>query len=279
MAAAAAGKEEEELTSAPWGPVGRSFVLGATALVAQVYLDVFNTTKVHNVKKLYEHLYTRPKGEGLLTVSNHISTVDDPSLFCAFLPLSFFFTEHEHERTRWTMCAKEFCFKNAVLSAYFQNGKVLPIERGLGLGQPTVSALTHKLSQGDWVHIFPEGKISRTQKLGPMKWGTAKILCEGEVDKADPIVLPFYHKGLDKVLPIGSKVPRVGQKNTVVVGEPVEFGDLLQRCKKNHQKRKESKGGEDSRLEQREKQYYREIMDKIGKSLLGLEKECESLHK
>ena len=118
------------LTSAPWGPKGRSFVLGATALLAQLYLEGFNTTKVHNASALYHSLYCRSRNRGLLTVSNHISTVDDPSLFCALLPLSFFLTEHHHEKTRWTMCAREFCFKSSALSTYFQNGKVLPIDRG-----------------------------------------------------------------------------------------------------------------------------------------------------
>ena len=127
---AAADEEFRSLTSAPWGPWGRSLVLGATALVAQVYLEVLNTTKIYNVSQLYKHLYLRDEKRGLLTLSNHISTVDDPSIFCAFLPLSFFLSEHEHKRNRWTMCAKEFCFKSAALGTYFQNGKVLPIERG-----------------------------------------------------------------------------------------------------------------------------------------------------
>ena len=126
-----------------------------------------------------QNVYLRDRKQGLLTVSNHISTVDDPSLFCTMLPLSFFLTEHSHLRNRWTMCAKEFCFKYEMLGQYFQNGKVLPIERGQGLEQPAMKAMTQKLASGDWIHVFPEGKVSKTQTLGPMKWGTAKILCDG----------------------------------------------------------------------------------------------------
>ena len=105
--------------------------------------------------------------------------MDDPSIFCAMLPLSFFLTEDSHEKNRWTMCAKEFCFRSQVLGQYFQNGKVLPIERGQGLDQPAMKAVTQRLTLGDWVHIFPEGKLSKTATLGSMKWGTAKILCDG----------------------------------------------------------------------------------------------------
>ena len=272
----AAEREEEVLTGAPWGLRGRSLVLGTTAFVAQVYLEVLNSTKVLHASRLYRELYSREDSRGMLTVCNHISTVDDPSLFCAMLPISFFLTEHDHGGNRWTMCAKEFCFKNAALGTYFQNGKVLPIERGQGLSQPTVAALTRRLSIGDWVHVFPEGKISRTQKLGPMKWGTAKILCEGDPSKPDPVVVPFYHKGLDKILPPGSKVPGVGHKNTVVVGKPIDFGSLLLECKRNH-RRKRADGG-DAALREREKGYYKRIMGKIEGSLLDLEKECEREH-
>jgi len=267
------------LTSAPWGPKGRSFVLGATALVAQVYLDVLNSTKIYNVSRFYKSLYCRDtRGQGLLTVSNHISTVDDPSLFCALLPLSFFLTEHDHGKNRWTMCAKEFCFKTKALGTYFQNGKVLPIERGKGMGQPTMGAMTERLSRGDWVHVFPEGKISKDQKLGPMKFGTAKILCEGSPGAADPVVLPFYHRGLEKVMPIGTKIPRVGHNTTVVVGRPIDFGNLILECKKNHQKTAQGGTKENSGSQKERKMYYKEIMAKIEQSLLDLERECENLH-
>lgn len=43
------------------------------------------------------------------------STLDDPALFSAILPLSYFFTEHQHGGMRWTLCAKELCYKNALL--------------------------------------------------------------------------------------------------------------------------------------------------------------------
>ena len=140
-------------------------------------------------------------------------------------------------------------------------------------------ALTARLSAGDWVHVFPEGKISKTQKLGSMKWGTAKILCEGDPGSSEPIVLPFYHKGLEKVMPIGTKIPRIGHKNTVVVGRPVDFGDLLLRCRRNHQnKSRREAEGKGAKHEEEKKKYYRDIMGKIEQSLLDLEKECEGLH-
>lgn len=85
----------------------------------------------------------------------------------------------------------------------------------------------------------------------------------------DPVVLPFYHKGLEKILPPGSKIPGVGRKNTILVGKPIDFGDLLLKCKSSHRQKEE---------EEERKKYYREIMSKIEQSLKELEAECRQLH-
>mmetsp|Transcript_725 Transcript_725/g.1686 ORF Transcript_725/g.1686 Transcript_725/m.1686 type:complete len:265 (-) Transcript_725:97-891(-) len=253
--------EMDELTKPPWGMCGRNATLGITTVIGHIYLRWLNTTKVYDVSNLYKALYYRHEKQGLMTVSNHISTVDDPSIFGTFLPLRFFFTESEHGKNRWTMCAREMCFTNRILSDYFRSGKVLPVNRGEGLHQPALDTMARKLNEGDWVHVFPEGKLSKTGKLAKMKWGSAKILCETE---NDPVILPFYHTGLREILPIGSVVPRVGKKNTVVVGDPVDLKDLLVKCRKTQKK---DRG-----------KVYSEIMVEIEKSLKKLETECEKLH-
>ena len=245
-------------------------MLGVTSIVSHVYLELLNSTRVYNLSTMYEGIFLRGEKRGLLTVCNHISTVDDPSIFATFLPLSFFFTESSHRRNRWTMCAKEMCFKNRILSDYFQNGKVLPIERGKGLDQPTIAAMAEKLDSGDWVHIFPEGKISTTGRMreGRMKWGAAKILCDGSEGKPAPVVIPYYHLGLQNVMPLGTMIPRVGHKNTVVVGDPVDLKALLDEC------RGKTAG---MKAEQKER-VYTSIMQRIEQSLRDLEGECQRLH-
>lgn len=64
--------------------------------------------------------------------STRCSTADDPMLFCSMLPASFFFTEHRHLGNRWSLCAKEICYRNPLLGAFFQSGKTLPIQVGSG---------------------------------------------------------------------------------------------------------------------------------------------------
>ena len=43
------------------------------------------------------------------------STVDDPFVFGALIPFSYISTEHRHQGVRWSLCAKEICFKHRLL--------------------------------------------------------------------------------------------------------------------------------------------------------------------
>lgn len=104
------------------------------------------------------------------------STIDDPTLHCALLPASFFFTEHRHRKNRWVTCAEEMCFRNEFLRSvqiplrglkvhpsflrqFFMTGKTLPVKRGGGVNQPVMIKLAQMIKKGGWVHIFPEGNV------------------------------------------------------------------------------------------------------------------------
>ena len=41
-----------------------------------------------------------------------------------------------------------------------------------------------------------------------------------------PHVVPITLDGLDRVLPIGSRLPRIGQRVSIYVGRPVPYDDL-----------------------------------------------------
>jgi monolysocardiolipin acyltransferase len=66
-----------------------------------------------------------------------------------------------------------------VCRAFFQSGKVLPVIRGAGLDQPSLSVMARRLgTRNDWLHIFPEGRISYDGKLSELRWGIGKMVCE-----------------------------------------------------------------------------------------------------
>ena len=61
---------------------------------------------------------------------------------------------------------------------FFLNGKTLPIERGEGLQQPIMATAARRVAMGDWLHIFPEGRVNYSGRLGACKWGVGKLICD-----------------------------------------------------------------------------------------------------
>ncbi|EPS68459.1 hypothetical protein M569_06310, partial [Genlisea aurea] len=42
-----------------------------------------------------------------------------------------------------------------------------------------------------------------------------------------PLVVPFVHTGMQDVMPIGAKFPKIGKTITVLVGDPIDFEDII----------------------------------------------------
>lgn len=222
---------EEPITSPPWGEFGRVFTLAIVSLTGKFVLNWWNSTKISNQSTLLKLLQQRDKGLGLITVSNHTSTIDDPFVLSALVPWSYFLTEHQHHGIRWALCAREICYINPFLGQFFQSGKTLAIERGKGLNQPVMRVAAQRVAQGDWLHVFPEGRVGYAGSMGPFKWGIGKIVCDSiRSGQRLPLILPFYHSGLANVLPKGSVLPRPGNEITINVGSLIDVSDLAPQC-------------------------------------------------
>ena len=212
------------LLASPWGPLGRSLALTVVAAACKAVLLAGNTFEVRDGAAATEEkdgggagskseasaaaarerflslAVARPPGRGLLSVSNHTSTLDDPALFAAMLPLSLFATDPlggggERKSSsagegagagagsdkndfsvgggrsvRWSLCASDICFnKGKLISDFFLAGKTLPVERGgnKGVTQPATEAAAEVLKGGGWVHVFPEGRVEPSGRLPP----------------------------------------------------------------------------------------------------------------
>ncbi|KAK9837621.1 hypothetical protein WJX74_001596 [Apatococcus lobatus] len=221
----------DPVTQPPWGQIGRNFTLGMVSLAGKFVLQVCNRMDIKDHARLTQLVMHRPPGTGLITVSNHASTFDDPGLLSALLPWHYFWSEGQHGGVRWSLCARDICFRGWFLSQFFLNGKVLPIDRGGGMQQPIMNVAARQVQRGKWLHVFPEGKLFVDGSMGPFKWGIGKMVCDSmEHGRRQPVILPLFHSGMGRVLPKGSVVPRVGHEVTVLVGEPIDLSDITCRC-------------------------------------------------
>jgi 1-acyl-sn-glycerol-3-phosphate acyltransferase len=79
------------------------------------------------------------------------------------------------------------------------------------------------LKQGGTVHVFPEGTRTRSGDLGKGKIGVGRMVRETGAK-----VIPCYHSGLNQVLPIGHKIPRIGKRVRIHVGKVMSFDEFME---------------------------------------------------
>ena len=153
---------------------------------------------------------------GVLSFSNHVSLFDDPLLISNL-------GKTRYRDVRWIQADHLNFFSSRLKGLLFSCGKCVPIVRGGGLEQPGFSFLLERLRAGDWVHIFPEGGRTRDRDARlqtPFKLGIGRLLAE-----ATPVTIPFYHRGMHELLPIGGKLPRLAKQVTVWFGEPTRINE------------------------------------------------------
>ncbi|KAF9047161.1 hypothetical protein BDZ89DRAFT_1007320 [Hymenopellis radicata] len=176
----------------------------------------------------------RNNGQGVVTVGNHISTLDDPVTW-GILPARTYLSSR---MTRWTLGASEVMFTNPVMSYFFRQGQVLETFRGMGIFQRSVDAAIDLLNQGEWIHLYGEGKINqpatyKTDESGKgylprFKWGVGRIISS---PTTIPTVIPMWLTGFDTLMPEGRPfpynfLPRVGARMSVTFGTPIPGSEI-----------------------------------------------------
>ncbi len=184
-------------------------IIGFLTPMIQVFMKIFNRTRIAG-KSNIENL--KP---GWVLASNHLTMLDDLFiepliLFPNSLRGYAYFSFHAPEKTNF--------YKNKWMSWFMRQVKSIPLERGKGMNQEGMMRLSDAVKNGGILHIYPEGTRSRTGKIGEPKPGIGKIICETSAP-----VVPVYYQGIEKILPIGSKFPRLGKDVVISIGKPIYF--------------------------------------------------------
>ncbi|KAG2013359.1 tafazzin-PC [Coprinopsis cinerea AmutBmut pab1-1] len=209
-----------------------SLTVASVGLTCKSFLNLgFCSIQVNGLNILLDALNhpERRNDRGLVTVSNHISTLDDP-LTWGILPARCYFSSRT---TRWALGASDIIFTNPVFSSFFRLGQTLETFRGQGIYQESVNTAIQKLNEGSWVHLFGEGKVNQPDSytidpegyahIPRFKWGVGRIVMESS---NLPVVIPMWLSGYDKLMPEGRPfprkyLPRLGVRLSVTFGEPI----------------------------------------------------------
>lgn len=118
-------------------------------------LTVRNHTHYFGIQNLRKCL-NRPEGVGMLTVSNHVTTIDSASLPSPLVH----FKDMLNPRNcgYWNLAREDQTHNKLPVSMICSLCKIMPIHRGGGVHQIGLTNFIQRIKCGEWCHIFPEGR-------------------------------------------------------------------------------------------------------------------------
>ncbi|XP_066157614.1 tafazzin [Euwallacea fornicatus] len=240
-----------------WWRLASTLTMVAVGLFSKVLIKLLNKSKIHNRHVMANLLNHRDPSRPLVTVSNHHSCFDDPGIW-GTLKLRHLLCP---SKMRWSLAAHDICFTCAPHSYFFSLGKCVPVIRGAGVYQDAVDFMIEKLAKGEWVHVFPEGKVNMTKECLRLKWGVGRMILESPVP---PIVVPIWHIGMDDVLPNEPPyVLRLRKNLTFNYGDPIDMTEMVKALKAANATEEEAR---------------KQITDFLQDRLQQLRRETEALH-
>lgn len=151
-----------------------------------------------------------PKSGGAILASNHLSFIDS-----VFLPLVI-------DRRIYFLAKSDYFvgrgLKGWAIKNFLMGTGMLPIDRSGGkASEASLNTGLKVLAHGDVLGIYPEGTRSPDGKLYRGRTGVARMILEAQVP-----VVPVAMVDTEKVMPIGSKLPKV-RRIGIIFGEPLDF--------------------------------------------------------
>ena len=151
-----------------------------------------------------------PRTGPVIVVCNHLSFVDS-----IFLPLMI--------DRQMAFLAKSDYFtgkglKGWLIRFFMTSAGQLPIDRTGGkASEASLNAGLQILAEGGVLAIYPEGTRSPDGRMYRGRTGVARLILEAHVP-----VIPAAVIGTEKVMPLGSTIPKVHRVG-VVIGKPLDF--------------------------------------------------------
>ncbi len=169
---------------------------------------VGNLVKI-GLRPTVEGLENIPVTGGAILAGNHLSVADEYILGSVVPRHIAFWAKAEYFHGGWFMRT-------------LMNGLgAIEVNRDGGRAALTaLDAAIPALKGGDLVGVYPEGTRSPDGRLYRGRTGAARLALLAGVP-----VIPVGCIGTEKIQPIGSHFPKLGQKSTIVFGKPMEFGD------------------------------------------------------
>ncbi len=183
-----------------------------TAPFILLFFGLLTRTRIYGRSRI-------PHVRNLLLLGNHQSMIDSfPIGYAAFFPANVVRTF----LVPWNPAAQENFFKNRFLAWVFYQYKCIPVRPGRR-DLRTINRSVRELRHSTMV-MFPEGTRSRDGTVGRGRPGAGLVILETR-----PRVVPVTIEGMDRVLPIGARFPRFGQRLSIYFGRPIEYEDLAEK--------------------------------------------------
>jgi len=151
-----------------------------------------------------------PQKGAVIFASNHLSFIDS-----VFLPIVV------DRQIRFLAKSEYFTgrgFKGWIIKRFFLAIGQLPIDRSGGkASEASLNTGLEHLATGGQLGIYPEGTRSHDGRLYRGRTGIARMVLE-----SGATVIPVAMIDTDKVMPVGTKIPKV-RRIGVVFGEPLDF--------------------------------------------------------
>lgn len=175
-----------------------------------IYFRILNRTTVLGREHVGEERNT-------LLLSNHQSMIDSfPVSIFAFYPKSWV----KPFLIPWHPAAEENFFDKPIVRWMAMHWRCIPVRQG----RRDFNALNRMMEvlPGGVLTLFPEGTRSRDASVGKGRPGAGFVIMETR-----PRVIPVAIDGMQDVLPIGSRLPRLFKRIYVSYGKPLDLSDLL----------------------------------------------------